>query len=60
VTDLHCTFAAFLTVAVTVVTLAWLLAGFVLELANDGNEITDQPIRDPYVVRPTPRQLGAA
>lgn len=59
-TDLHCTFAAFLTVAVAVVTLAWLLAGFVLELANDGNEITEKPIRDPHVVRPAPRQLGAA
>jgi hypothetical protein len=56
--DFETTYLTLVVLAVVIVALAWLLAGFALALTNDGGDITDKPIRDPHVV--LPRQLGAA
>jgi hypothetical protein len=44
VTDFATTYLTLVVLAAVLVTLAWLLAGFLLAMANDG-DVTDKPIR---------------
>lgn len=43
-TDFQATYLTLVVLAAVLVTLAWLLAGFLLAMANDG-DISDRPIR---------------
>lgn len=49
-TDFETTYLTLVVLAVALVGLAWLLAGFLLALANDAGDITDRPIRrEPWI-----------
>jgi ammonia channel protein AmtB len=43
--DFATTYLTLVVLAAALVTLAWLLAGFLLAFTNDGGDITDKPIR---------------
>jgi hypothetical protein len=45
-TDFQATYLTLVVLAAVLVTLAWLLAGFLLAFTSDGGDITDKPIRD--------------
>jgi hypothetical protein len=44
-TDFQTTYLTLVVLAAALVTLAWLLAGFLLAFTNDGGDISSKPIR---------------